>query len=146
MRLSQTASYIALPNAVLSLPPLHDKAETPAASPLDYEPLPDDFVSSLEQILLSYLQEGDLSIELAAGLCNTSKRTLQRKLKKMGTHYNEVLGNARYRAASRMLQNPGMTATDVAYRLGYSDVAHFARAFRRIAGVTPQVYRQQFSD
>ena len=86
-----------------------------------------------------------IGIELAAALCNTSKRTLQRKLKKMGTHYNEVLGHARFRAASRMLQNAGMTVTDIGYRIGYSDVAHFARAFQRIAGVTPQVYRQQFN-
>jgi len=145
LRLSQPFSYIALENTILTLSPLHDKAAIPESSPLDYKPLPEDFISSLETVLLSYLQEGDLSIELAAGLCNTSKRTLQRKLKKMGTHYNEVLSHARFRAASRMLQNPAMTATDVAYRLGYSDAAHFVRAFRRIAGVTPQVYRQQFS-
>jgi len=47
-------------------------------------------------------------------------------------------------AASQMLQNPGMNVTDIAHRLGYSDVAHFARAFRRIAGVTPLMYRRQF--
>jgi AraC-like DNA-binding protein len=144
MRLSQPFSYIALENALLTLPPLHDKAAIPESSPLDYKHLPDDFISSLETVLLSYLQEGDLSIELAAGLCNTSKRSLQRKLKKMGTHYNDVLSHARFRAASRMLQNPAMTAIDVAYRLGYSDVAHFCRAFQRIAGVNPKEYRQQF--
>lgn len=144
MRLSQGFSYIALEKTVLSLPPLHDRTAIPASSPLDYRPLPDDFVSSFEQVLLSYLQEGDMSIELAARLCNTSKRTLQRKLKKMGTHYNEVLCKTRFRAASQMLQNPAMTVTDIAYRLGYSDVAHFARAFQHIAGVTPRMHRQQF--
>ena len=145
IRLSQPYSYIALENAVLSLPPFQHEAARPASAPNDYQKMPDDFVSSLELVLLSYLQEGDMSIELAAALCNTSKRTLQRKLKEMGTHYNEVLGHARFRAASQMLQNAGMTVTDIGYRLGYSDVAHFARAFQRIAGVTPQVYRQQFN-
>ena len=86
-----------------------------------------------------------MSIELAAALCNTSKRTLQRKLKEVGTHYNEVLDHARFRATSRMLQNADMTVTDIGYRMGYSDVAHFARSFQRIAGVTPRVYRQQFN-
>jgi AraC-like DNA-binding protein len=56
-----------------------------------------------------------------------------------------VLGHARFRAASRLLQNAGMTVTDIGYRMGYSDVAHFARAFQRMAGVTPKVYRQQFN-
>lgn len=145
MRLSQPIFYIVLENAVLSLPPFQHEAARPASSPNDYHEMPDDFVSSLELVLLSYLEEGNMSIELAAALCNTSKRTLQRKLKEKGTHYNEVLSHARFRAANRMLQNAGMTVTDIGYRLGYSDVAHFARAFQRIAGVTPQVYRQQFN-
>lgn len=146
IRLSQPFSYISLKNAVLSLPPLRVDSAISPSSQLDYQSLPSDFTSSLEQILLTYIQERDLSIELAAGLCKMSKRTLQRKLRKMGTRYSEVLDHARFRAASRMLQNPGMTVTDIAYRLRYSDVSHFARTFRRIAGVTPMVYRQQFSN
>jgi AraC-like DNA-binding protein len=145
MRLSQAFSYITLENAVLSLPPLHDGDVLPASKLLDYEPLASDFISSLEQVLLAYIQESDLSIELTAELCNTSKRTLQRKLGKMGTRYTEALDHARFRAASHMLGNPGMTVTDVAQRLGYSDVAHFSRAFRRITGVTPKAYREQLS-
>jgi AraC-like DNA-binding protein len=31
----------------------------------------------------------------------------------------------------------GVKATKIAQRLGYSDLAHFIRFFRRIAGVTP---------
>jgi AraC-like DNA-binding protein len=86
-----------------------------------------------------------MSIEVDAALCNTSKRTLQRRLKEMGSHYHEVLSHARFRVASQMLQNTGMTVTDIGSRLGHSDVVHFARAFQRMAGVTPQVYRQQFN-
>jgi AraC-like DNA-binding protein len=37
-----------------------------------------------------------------------------------------------------------MKVKDVAKRLGYSDSAHFARAFRRIAGVSPKAYRRQY--
>jgi AraC-like DNA-binding protein len=146
MRLSQPFSYITLENTLLTLPPLPDEVAIPGSSPLDYKSLPGDFVSSLETVMLSYLQEGDMSIELAAALCNMSKRTLQRKLKEMGTHYKELLSHALFRAASQLLQNPAMTATEVAFRLGYSDEANFARAFRRIAGVNPGTYRQQFID
>jgi AraC-like DNA-binding protein len=44
-----------------------------------------------------------------------------------------------------MLQTPGLKVKDITQRLGYSDQAHFARAFRRIAGVTPRAYRQQYT-
>jgi AraC-like DNA-binding protein len=144
LRLSQPASYIALENTLLTLPPLRNEAAIASSSPLGYESQPEDFVSSLETVLLSYLQEDNLSIELAAELCSTSKRSLQRKLKEMGTNYKEVLGHARFRTSSEMLQNRDMTAADIARHLGYSHETHFARAFRRIAGVSPRVYRQQF--
>jgi AraC-like DNA-binding protein len=39
-----------------------------------------------------------------------------------------------------------MTATDIAYHLGYSHETHFARAFRQMAGVSPRAYQQQFID
>jgi AraC-like DNA-binding protein len=115
-----------------------------SSSPLGYESRPEGFVSSLETVLLSYLQEDNLSIELAAELCGTSKRSLQRKLKEMGTNYREVLGRTRFRAACEMLQNQNMAVADIALHLEYSDGSHFGRAFRRIAGVSPCVYRRQF--
>ena len=144
IRLSQPFSYISLENTLLTLPPLPGKDAVPTSSPFDYKALPDDFVSSLETILQSYIQEGDLKIEFVAKLCGTNKRSLQRKLKKMGTHYQELLDHARFRFASQMLQNPAVTATEIAFRLGYDNVANFARAFRRIAGVNPSTYRQQY--
>ena len=84
-------------------------------------------------------------MNLAVELFNTSKRTLQRRLGEMGTSYSELLDHARFRAASLLLGNPAMTVTDIGHQLGYSDVAHFTRAFRRIAGVTPLAYRQQLN-
>jgi AraC-like DNA-binding protein len=144
IRQSQPASYITVEDAALSLPPLFDGAAVPVSSSLDYRHLPIDFVSSLERTLESYVQEDNLSIDLTAQLCSTSKRSLQRKLKESGTSYNELLSHARFRVASQMLQNLDLSATAVAYHLGYSNETHFARAFRRIAGVSPRVYRQQF--
>lgn len=142
---SQPFSYVTLENAILSQPPLRAETAISKSSQLDYQSLPSDFASSLEQLLLSYVKESALSVELAAGLCNMSKRTLQRKLKEMGTSYREVLDHAHFRAAKVMLQNPDFTVTEISRQLGYSDVAHFARTFRRIAGVTPIMYREQFT-
>ena len=102
-----------------------------------------DFTGALRQVLKTNVQECDLNIEFAAQLCNTSKRSLQRKLADTGIRYCEVVDQVRFEAASDMLRNPETTVTDVAHNLGYSDSAHFSRAFRRMSGVSPRVYRQQ---
>jgi AraC-like DNA-binding protein len=144
IRLSQQYSYIVLENALLSLSPLTHEAATPASSQRHCEPFSNDFIGSLKQVLHAYIQESNLSIEFAAELCNTSKRSLQRKLADTGTRYSEVLDQVRFHTASRMLQDPDVTVIDVATLLGYSHSTHFSRAFRRIAGVNPRAYRQQY--
>lgn len=142
MRLSQDWSYIAFDHALLSLPPFIQATAEPGSSPLRYEPCSEDFAGSLKQILSSYIQEQNVSIDLASELCNTSKRSLQRKLKDMGTCYSEVLDYARFQVSSQMLRDLDIKVADVAQLLGYSDPTHFSRAFRRIAGISPRAYRQ----
>ncbi len=142
IRLSQPFSYIALEHALLGLPPLNDETAAPGSLPLHYESLASDFIDSFTKVLISYVRERDLSLELAAQLCETSKRNLQRKLMEKNTRYSEVLDQARFHAARKMLQDPDMKVTDVSHLLGYSDPTHFARAFRRVAGVNPLAYRQ----
>ena len=144
IRQLQPYSYVMLENPLLSLPPLAGEDPAADSSSLHYKPLPDDLVGTLEQVMLTYGQEFDLSVEFVASVCNTSKRTLQRQLNEIGTNYSELLTLARYHAACQMLQSPGLKVTDIAHRLGYSDLAHFSRAFRRIAGVSPRAYRQQY--
>jgi len=144
LRHSQPCSYIALERSLLSLPPWSDEAAPSAFPTLTFKPLANDLAGSLKQILPAYIEERDLSVGFAAELCNTSRRSLQRKLGEMGTSYSEVLDHARFDVASRMLQDPDMKVLDVAHRLGYSDPTSFSRAFRRIAGISPRVYRTAY--
>jgi AraC-like DNA-binding protein len=140
---SQAYSYIAIENELLSRPPLIRENATPVASRDSFDPVSTDFACSLRQVLQTYIREKDLSIEFAADLCNISKRSLQRRLTETGTRYSEVLDQARFNAASELLQDPDIKITDVAHELGYSDSAHFTRAFRRTAGIAPRTYRKQ---
>jgi AraC-like DNA-binding protein len=139
----QPYGYISLDSILLGLPPRSHDSD--AVSTPHCECLASDFVSSLKLALRAYIQESDLSIEFAAQLYNTSKRSLQRKLAETGTRYSEVRDAAYFDAASRLLQDPDMKVTDVAHQLGYSDSANFSRSFRRVAGINPRMYQQRYA-
>ena len=47
----------------------------------------------------------------------------------------------RHNEALILLGDPRLAIDDVAAKLGYSDTANFARAFRRWTGTTPGAYR-----
>ena len=53
-----------------------------------------------------------------------------------------IVDAVRLRHAKRLLQRPDLPMTEIAFRLGYSDPAHFTRAFRRLAKITPTHYRR----
>ena len=48
----------------------------------------------------------------------------------------------RIRRATTLLSRPGLTISDVAERLGYTDLYLFSRQFKRVMGVTPSVYQK----
>jgi AraC-like DNA-binding protein len=70
-----------------------------------------------------------------------SVRSLQRRLSAAGTTYSRLVDEVRMRTALPLLEDPDILLTEIAYDLGYSHPAHFTRAFRRWAGVTPSEYR-----
>ena len=86
---------------------------------------------------------GSPDIRLVADTVGTSVRTLQRRLRERGLTYGDVVQHARYAAARHMLQDPGRRIGEIARKLGYSDHAHFTRAFQRWAGLTPRRFRSR---
>ena len=70
-------------------------------------------------------------------------RTLQRGLAQSNLIYSKLIQETRFEAALQLLSDPDMKIIDVAYATGYEDPFSFARAFRRLASVSPQEYRPQ---
>ena len=71
----------------------------------------------------------------------TSPRTLQRRLHSAGLTYGHLVAEARRASAERLLAEPERTIADVGRTLGYSDPAHFTRAFQRWTGLSPRAFR-----
>jgi AraC-like DNA-binding protein len=83
------------------------------------------------------------NIHCVAEAMRMSIRTLQRCLHEEGTTFRRVVARARVSAAQRLLDDPARKIVDVALDLGYSDQAHFTRAFVRWIGVTPREFRRR---
>ncbi len=114
--------------------------ETSIHSPLK----PTLFADSLKQALKPYLGLGRLPIEAASGILGMPVRTIQRRLKKENASYSNIVENILFNQACEMLSDVNIPISRIASSLGYSDLPHFSRAFKRITGLSPRTYRQQF--
>ena len=112
------------------------KHSTPAA----------DVGGALQQVVTSLLPDGYPDIQLVAEAVHMSPRTLQRRLHGEGLTFARVVAKARFSEAQRMLGEPGRKVIDVALDLGYSDPAHFTRAFGRWTGVAPREFRRRVAE
>lgn len=71
-----------------------------------------------------------------------SPRTLKRHLQQATLTYRQLQDEARYRQACKLLADRQKRISDVAFELGYNDVANFSRAFKRWSGQTPRQFRE----
>jgi len=100
-----------------------------------------DFVTSLREMIKPYLGLKPPMLGDVAEVVGISPRSLQRRLERAGVSYRKVVADARYQIACELLRDPARKIIDVAFEAGYENPQHFARAFRKTAGITPRAYR-----
>ena len=133
-------SYLALPHCSSRLARNRARNYSQGQENLKIE-IVTGFTDSLKQILPAYMNTGYPSIRLAAELAGTSVRTLQRRLGQSGLTYSDLVQQARFENAAEILASTDQQIIQISTQLGYEDAAHFSRAFKRMAGVTPSKYR-----
>ena len=101
-----------------------------------------DYADTLRAMLKAYLSEGYPTARFAAGLMDTSVRTLARRLSSCGLTYGALIDEVRFEVAKDLLQEPDVPLWDVSRAVGFADQAHFTRMFRRIGGLTPSQMRR----
>jgi AraC-like DNA-binding protein len=60
----------------------------------------------------------------------------------MDETFTGILETARIASANRLITNGDHSVNQIAQKLGYSDQAHFTRAFRRWNDVSPAAFRR----
>jgi AraC-like DNA-binding protein len=106
-----------------------------------------DFTLSgdLQHFLKKRCPNGFPTIDCAADAFHMTKRTMIRKLKEEGTSYQKIKDLVRRDRAVYYLTRRGLLVGEVAEKVGFSDSAVFARAFKTWTGLSPREYRVNFS-
>ncbi len=58
-----------------------------------------------------------------------------------GKNFSEILNTIRIDRAKELLGNPEYRISDLTEMVGFSDVAHFSRVFKKMEGISPNEYR-----
>jgi acetamidase/formamidase/AraC-like DNA-binding protein len=92
------------------------------------------------------LDDPDLTPARVAEAEGISERYLQKLFEGSGSSFTHYLRERRLQRTSAELSNPAEahhSISEIAYRNGFSDSAHFSRAFRHRFGLSPRGFRQQ---
>lgn len=99
-------------------------------------------VNQVQRELQLHLQSGEPKLNAIAQALQLSPRTLQRQLQEAGTSYQVLLDEVRRELAITYVQQQSISASDLAFLLGFSETSAFHRAFKRWIGRTLMEFRQ----
>jgi YesN/AraC family two-component response regulator len=60
-------------------------------------------------------------------------------------NFSEILNNIRIKEAQKLLRDPSLRIGDIAERVGFVDMAHFSRVFKKNIGISANEYRNTIS-
>ena len=106
------------------------------------EPGDEPWLARLRVEIASRLCDGHPTLPDVAPEIGLGTRTLQRLLAERGLVYRDLVQDARRRLALEYLERSNTDLTEIAFLLGYSELAAFAHAFQRWMGTSPGAHRR----
>lgn len=98
----------------------------------------------MERIISSinaHISDSDFNIETLCSEAGISRSHLHRKMKEMtGMAISDFIRNIRMEQAARLLIEQKLNITQVAYKVGYSTLAHFSSVFHKHFGLSPKAF------
>ena len=92
------------------------------------------------------LSDSDFNVDMLTHEVGISRAQLHRKMKEMtGISTSEFIRNIRLEQAARLLREQKINVTQVAYTVGFSNLAHFSTIFRKHFGMSPSEYVERES-
>ena len=101
----------------------------------------EQFLKRLLDVFEDHVAESDFSTEDFAREVGMSRSNLHRKLQaltNLPTH--EFLRSLRLKRAAQLLKKSAGSVTEVAYAVGFNNLSHFTKIFRKHFGQTPSQF------
>jgi AraC-like DNA-binding protein len=103
-------------------------------------------LNRVREAILRCLQRGNTGPKRVADELGIAPGSLHRLLKSQGTSFQRLFDDTRRRLAHRYLFESSLTLTDIAQRVGYSELSAFSRAARRWFGASPRSIRRNLTN
>jgi len=100
-----------------------------------------DYVEILRACVRRGLSSGHCTVGSCARDLHTSTRTLQKRLKRLGYKFSDIVRDERIKMARHALTCSDYSLDEIAFQLGYAEQTSFGRAFKNATGYTPKAYR-----
>jgi AraC-like DNA-binding protein len=105
----------------------------------------DIMVQRIKAYVRNNIADENLSIDKIASALRCTKRYLHKVFQHEDVHLNRYIWSLRLEHCGQDLANPRMltrSITDIAFSWGFSNSAHFSRAFKDHFGMPPRAYRE----
>lgn len=100
-------------------------------------------LNGIREAMTRCLHKGSFGPKHVSEELGITPSSLHRKLKAEGTSFLSLLDDTRRCLAHRYLMESSLKLTDIAARVGYSELSAFSRAARRWFGTSPRSFRRK---
>ena len=100
-------------------------------------------LNGIREAMIRCLHQGSFGPQHVSKELGLTPGSLHRRLKAEGTSFLRLLDDTRRCLAHRYLLESSLKLTDIAARVGYSELSAFSRASRRWFGTSPRSFRRR---
>lgn len=102
----------------------------------------DKFLAKAMQVIEENIDNEDFSVDIFAQKMNLSTSMLYRKMKRLTDRSpSEFCRDIRLKRAAQLLETRAYTISEIAGKVGFSDIRYFSTCFKREYGMTPSAYQ-----
>ena len=102
-----------------------------------------DVIEKAKRFIYDHYCDPDISLAAVAGYAGLSEKYFSSRFnKETGQPLSAYINELRIAKAKELMNNMDMKVYEVCDAIGFNNVEHFTRVFKKLTGVTPSEYRQ----